>query len=93
MPFEPGQSGNPGGRPKGLAARIRAQTNDGDDLVDLALSVLRDKEAGYRVRLEAATWLADRGFGRPVQETKLTGIEGGTIVVRLDLVTPPERPA
>lgn len=41
--FLPGQSGNPGGRPKGLTALVREQTNDGQELVDLMTSVLRGK--------------------------------------------------
>jgi len=30
------------------------------------LSLFRDKDGVLRVRLYAATWLADRGFGKPV---------------------------
>src|SRR5690348_16391946 len=68
-PFPPGQSGNPGGRPRGLVAAIRAQTRDGEELVRFMLSVLRGRLAGARLRdrMAAAEWPADRGFGRPVQ--------------------------
>jgi hypothetical protein len=66
-PFEKGQSGNPGGRPKGLAKRIRAETRDGEELVEVMLGVLRDASAARKDRMQAATWLADRGFGKPVQ--------------------------
>ena len=66
-PFPKGVSGNPGGRPKGLAKRIRAETRDGEELVEVMLSVLRDKTASRRDTMQAATWLADRGFGRPIQ--------------------------
>ena len=31
------------------------------------LGVLRDKTASRRDTMQAATWLADRGFGKPVQ--------------------------
>ncbi len=67
----PGQSGNPGGRPRGLAALVREQTNDGKELVDLMLSILRGElvidgnEPTHRERMAAAEWLADRGFGKP----------------------------
>jgi arylamine N-acetyltransferase len=68
-PFLKGQSGNPGGRPKGLVAAIREKTQDGAQLVELMLRAFHGEERGARLRdrMEAATWLADRGFGKPVQ--------------------------
>lgn len=75
--FLPGQSGNPGGRPKGLAALVRAQTKDGKELVDLMLRVLRGtlamngKKPGISDRIKAVEWLADRGWGKPVVMVEL----------------------
>jgi hypothetical protein len=67
-PFPKGVSGNPGGRPRGFVQAIRATTKDGEELVRFMVRVLRGQVRGVRVRdrLEAATWLADRGFGKPV---------------------------
>lgn len=77
--FPKGVSGNPGGRPKGFAASIRRKTRDGEELISLALKVLRGKlsvtgqdregnamkvEPTIKERLEAMKWLADRGWGR-----------------------------
>ena len=76
-PWLPGQSGNPGGRPKGLAALVRAQTNDGAELVTFMLAVLRGrKKAPLRLRMEAAAWLADRGFGRVPMPLEHSGADG-----------------
>jgi Family of unknown function (DUF5681) len=66
-PFAPGVSGNPGGRPKGLVRRIREETGDGAELVDYMLSVFRGGHESTKTRVDAATWLADRGFGKPTQ--------------------------
>lgn len=70
--FRPGQSGNPGGRPRGLAARIR-EIAPPDELADFWKAVftgdpeglLGGVKIGLKERMEAATWLADRGYGRP----------------------------
>jgi hypothetical protein len=71
-PFRPGESGNPGGRPKGIAALVRDQTADGQELVVFMLAILRNPRRPPALRMQAATWLADRGFGRPVQQLDAT---------------------
>ena len=44
---------------------IQERTSDGSDLTDFVLSVFRDENATNKERMDAATWLADRGFGKP----------------------------
>ena len=63
-PFLPGQSGNPGGRPKGIGAKAREHT-------DRALEVLRAglDDDDPRVRVAAAKEILDRGYGKAVQMT------------------------
>jgi HEAT repeat protein len=56
--FRPGESGNPGGRPKGIARLAREH----------ALQVLVDAldHPNPRVRLTAAVEVLNRGYGKPV---------------------------
>lgn len=63
--FKPGQSGNPGGRPKGLSRRVRELVgDDGHEIAEFMFSVMADERARNADRIDAAKWLADRGFGR-----------------------------
>jgi len=43
---------------------IQERTSDGSELTDFVLSVFRDENASNKERMDAATWLADRGFGK-----------------------------
>jgi hypothetical protein len=63
--FMPGQSGNPRGRPKGLAKATRELVGeDGMALVELWWDIARDETRRDRDRLEASRLLADRGWGK-----------------------------
>ena len=81
--FLKGTSGNPAGRPLGFREQIKESTADGNELVEVVLGVLRDQTASNRERMEAATWLADRGFGKPaaVRDDDVPGIGDFTIVI------------
>ena len=74
-PFEKGKSGNPGGRPRGLAHATREvlsrAVKEGEDpalvLARFWASIVGDTNAKLEHRLQAADRLADRGWGKPAQ--------------------------
>ena len=73
-----GQSGNPSGRPKSFASLIRAKSVEGEKLVSFAFKVLDGKEVnGVKPSIElsfrALEWLADRGWGKAVQNVDVAG--------------------
>jgi Family of unknown function (DUF5681) len=84
IPWRPGQSPNPGGRPRGLVALVREQTRDGAELVEFMLRVLRAKRQPMRLRMEAAAWLADRGFGKALQQMELSSPGAEQLVIRVE---------
>jgi hypothetical protein len=113
-PFPPGISGNPSGRPRGLAGLARERSLNGELLVDFAVDLVKGvplememiwppKDASGqptiirykitpnpKVRLEAAQWLADRGWGKPIQEVEVA--PGPRFVVQHRIYKPGEDP-
>lgn len=72
IPWKPGQSGNPGGRPKGVPARIAALAKHPDELFEFLYQIVRGEHPDQekftgRDRMTAATELLNRQFGRPVE--------------------------
>jgi hypothetical protein len=64
MPFQPGQSGNPGGRPKGLA-EVRDLARAHTTLAINTLAEIATHGSSEAARIASAIALLDRGWGRP----------------------------
>jgi hypothetical protein len=64
-PFQPGQSGNPGGGPKGVARTVREVCGGSPlELAQILLGIARDKNARKADRIHAIQELMDRGWGK-----------------------------
>lgn len=93
MTFVKGQTGNAGGRPKGLARLVRETIGD-EGFVDIVremfdIAVGANREAEPKDQIAAAKWLAERGYGRPHQSIDVTsdGKPVGSATVTVSLPT------
>ena len=67
MAFQPGQSGNPGGRPR-ENAEVKALARQYTERAILTLaSIMQNEDAKGSERVAAASALLDRGYGKPAQ--------------------------
>ena len=86
MPFAPGQSGNPGGRPKENAEVKALARSHGKAALEKIVALM--SSADERIALAASQTLLDRGFGKPTQplsgddEMPALKVEGAINLVR-----------
>ena len=66
-PFRPGQSGNPGGRPKGYGEIREIARQYTAEAIETLAAIMRTENAQPAARIAAATAILDRGWGRPTQ--------------------------
>lgn len=65
--FVKGVSGNPGGMPKAIVEVAKAAREHTVEMLEVLLSIARDKAATASARVSAAQYVVDRGWGRAPQ--------------------------
>ncbi len=82
MPFEKGQSGNPGGRPK-ESTKIKALAQSHSEKAIAKLAELMDSDS-ESIALAASSAMLDRGIGKPAQA--IIGGDEGDPAIKLESV-------
>ena len=67
MPFQLGQSGNPGGRPKALKAVEEAARAHTEEAIATLAAICKNEDAPDAARIAAAVALLDRAWGKARQ--------------------------
>ncbi len=81
MPFKPGQSGNPNGRPKEDPTLRDAARGKTVEALNVLSEIMLDKDQPGSARVTAACAVLDRGHGKPMQMTEVTGKDGESLIV------------
>lgn len=80
MAFVKGQSGNPGGQPKAVAAVKKLALDACPDVIRELVRISRES-LDERARVAAGKELLDRGLGKASQAVELSGAEGAPLTI------------
>lgn len=76
--FKKGQSGNPGGRSKEWFAIRKKFEEKGPRAFEILVELMETSQ-DEKIRLMAAERVLERAYGKPKQETEITGEGGGPL--------------
>jgi len=83
-PFQKGQSGNPGGRPKVPEEIKEAFRAAGPNACECLCKIIADPAAKDSDKIRAAEVILDRGFGKPTQSVDLEATVGAPISIAFE---------
>ena len=69
--FQPGQSGNPKGKPKAIIEVAAAARERTVEAIETLTTIMRDKKATASARVTAANVLLERGWGKAPQSISI----------------------
>ena len=75
MPWSKGQSGNPGGRPKGVAEVEQLARTHAPEAIAALVKIVKSEKSPPQARVSAASVLLDRGYGKPRQDMRVQHVE------------------
>lgn len=77
--WKPGQSGNPGGRPKGIGEVMELARKQTPEAIERLVFWMRSEFPAASIA--AVQTLLDRAWGKPMQAVEATGRNGGPIQI------------